>query len=378
MPRSGLREGFTTGSAAAAASKAALFFLGGRRDVKAVNIPLPIGGRLKIEIEQVVAQGAGARATVIKDGGDDPDVTNRARIGSTVHYDRGLKRPQITIEGGRGVGRVTRRGLPVPVGEAAINPVPRSQIEAAVREALPDTGLEGTVSVVIDVERGAEIARKTLNPRLGILGGISILGTRGTVKPFSNKAYRETIISCLDVAKGEGRDAIALTTGGKSETFLRKELPTLEDLTAIQVADFFAFSLRAAVKRRFRDISYACFFGKLVKMAQGHAYTHAGYSRIDFSLLSAWCGALGIGPSAEQAIQQANTAREAREIIRESKVGPTVFKDIVTRAVTTARRFAGPKPHLTFYLFDFDGELLCRQQDAGRMPADGHDDPITG
>jgi len=377
MPRSGLREGFTTGSAAAAASKAALLFLAGRRDVRAVDIPLPVGGRLTIEIEQVAAYGDGVRATVIKDGGDDPDVTNRARIGSTVRYDRGRRRSQISIEGGRGVGRVTRRGLPVAVGEPAINPVPRSQIEAAVREALLDTGLKGAVSVVLDVERGEEIARKTLNPRLGILGGISILGTRGTVKPFSNKAYRDTIISCLDVARGEGRDVIALTTGGKSEAFLRKELPTLEDLCAIQVADFFAFSLRAAVKRRFCDISYACFFGKLVKMAQGHAYTHASRSRIDFALLAAWCSALGIGQSATQAIKQANTAREAREIIREGKRGPTVFLDTVKRAVATARRFAGPNPLLTFYLFDFDGELLCLQKDAGRMPAGKHDDPIT-
>jgi cobalt-precorrin-5B (C1)-methyltransferase len=262
------------------------------------------------------------------------------------------------------------------VGEPAINPVPRSQIEAAVREALLDTNLEGTVHVVIHVEKGAEIARKTLNPRLGILGGISILGTRGTVKPFSNKAYRDTILSCLDVARGEGRAAIAFTTGGKSEAFLRKALPTLADLAVIQVADFFAFSLRAAVKRGFRDISYACFFGKLVKMAQGHAYTHASRSTIDFSLLAAWGGDSGLGDSAKRAIQQANTAREAREIIRASKRGTKVFKDIVKRAVVTARRFSGPHPHLSLYLFDFDGELLSRQQDAGRMPSEGHDDPI--
>ncbi len=377
MPRSGLREGFTTGSAAAAASKAALLFLGGRRGLKEVGIPLPVGGRLSIPIEQVATCADGARATVIKDGGDDPDVTNKARIGSTVRCDPSSAQPQVSIDGGSGVGRVTRRGLPVPVGGPAINPVPRRQIEAAVREALRETGLEGAVFVVIDVERGEEIARKTLNPRLGILQGISILGTRGTVKPFSNKAYRDTIISSLDVARGAGRDAIAFTTGGKSEAFLKKELPALEDLASVQVADFFAFSLRAAVKRGFKDISYACFFGKLVKMAQGHAYTHASRSTIDFSLLAGWCGAMGVDLPASEAIRQANTAREAREIIREAKGGAEILQGIAGKAVSVARRFAGPNPSLTFYLFDFDGVLLSRVQDAGGVPARGYGVHIT-
>ena len=365
MARKRLREGFTTGSSAAAGAKAALLFLSGKKRFKKVNIPLPVGGRLSIPVAQIERIGQGARVTIIKDAGDDPDVTHKAKIRATVKFVQGKVGEEIIIKGGEGVGKVTRPGLPIPVGEPAINPAPRRQIREAVREGLTESGFRGTVSVTIDVVNGEKIAKKTLNPRLGIVGGISILGTRGTVKPFSNKAYRETITASMDVAKAGGLNMIALSTGGKSESFLKKEYPELSEVAFIQVADFFSFSLQEAVRRGFQDILYTCFFGKIIKMAQGHPYTHAKDSRIDFDLLAQWCGSLGMDEEKTIIIKKANTGREARGVIRGDVNGEIIFNDIVKRAIHSARTFAGPSPNITYYLFDFNGEVLATKRDEG-------------
>ena len=365
MARKRLREGFTTGSAATAGAKAALLFLSGKKRLNKVNIPLPVGGRLSVPVAQIERIGQGARVTIIKDAGDDPDVTHKAKIRATVKFVQSKAGEDIIIRGGKGVGKVTRPGLPIPVGEPAINPAPRRQIREAVREGLTESGLRGTVSVTIDVVDGEKIAKKTLNPRLGIVGGISILGTRGTVKPFSNKAYRETITASMDVAKAGGLNVIALSTGGKSEGFLKKEYPELSEVAFIQVADFFSFSLQEAVRRGFQDIFYVCFFGKIIKMAQGHPYTHAKDSRIDFDLLAEWCVSLGMNEEKTRIIKKANTGREARGVIRGDENGEIIFNDIVKRAILSARTFASPLPNITYYLFDFDGKLLATQRDEG-------------
>ncbi len=359
MARNRLREGFTTGTAAAAAAKAALILLLEDKSVSSVDVPLPREGRLVIPLAGVAFLEDGAEALVVKDGGDDPDVTHKAGIRAIVNrlHTRGNSR--VVIRGGSGVGRVTRPGLPVPVGEAAINPAPLRQIEAAIREVLDETGIGGEIVVTIEVDDGERIAHKTLNPRLGILGGISILGTRGTVKPFSNKAYKDTITMSLDVARAQGLASVALATGGRSERLLRELRPDLTDPACIQVGDFFAFSLREASKRGFKSILYACFFGKLIKMAQGHPYTHARKSRIDFAVLASWCGRAGLDRESVQAVSLANTSREALEIIRRDKAGYLVLEHALNRASENARRIAGPGPELAFYLFDFDESLLA-------------------
>ncbi len=257
------------------------------------------------------------------------------------------------------MGRVTRPGLPVPVGESAINPAPLRQIEAAIREVLDETGTGGEILVTIEVDDGERIALKTLNPRLGIVGGISILGTRGTVKPFSNKAYKDTITMSLDVARAQGLSSVALATGGKSERLLRELRPELPEPAWIQVGDFFAFSLKEASIRGFESILYACFFGKLIKMAQGHPYTHARKSRIDFSVLASWCDSAGLGREIVQAVGLANTSREVLEIIREEKGALLLLEQAMARAADTAGRVVGPEIEVAFYLFDFDETLLA-------------------
>ena len=358
MARKPLRYGFTTGSAAAAGAKAGILYLAGQGSVKKIDIPLPMGGRLTIPIAEAAVNGMGCAVTVVKDGGDDPDVTHRIRIKSIVRLLPEGDPSQITILGGEGVGKVTRPGLSLPVGESAINPVPRRQIRSAVLEGLKETGLSGSVSVTIEAANGEKIAQKTLNPRLGILGGISILGTRGTVKPFSNKAYKDTITVSMDVAKVAGISTIALTTGGRSERFLKEKIPTLPEVAFVQVADFFSFSLKEAAGKGFTDILYACFFGKLVKMAQGHPYTHARKCEIDFDLFAHWCLSLGMKQERISNVARANTAREALSIILDDPHGEGVMNEILNRALVSARGFAGPFPNIAYYLFDFGGGLL--------------------
>jgi cobalt-precorrin-5B (C1)-methyltransferase len=331
-----------------------------------VDIPLLEGGRLMIPISSIEINGNSCSVTVIKDAGDDPDVTHKARIRTSVRIMPAKEHGSIAILGGQGVGRVTRPGLPVPVEEWAINPGPRKQIKEAIREALSETGFRGGVSVLIEVINGERIARHTLNPRLGIVGGISILGTRGTVIPFSNEAYCDTIRVSMDVARAEGVFCIALSTGGKSEGFLRRTRPDLPETAFIQVADFFSFSIRCAVEKDFSHILYSCFFGKLVKMAQGHENTHAKRSRIDFYTLSRLCASYGMDKQRVVQIKGANTAREALQNIVEDPRGMEVIRQITKDALVNARRFAGKGPDITYYVFGFDGLLLNSQTDHGK------------
>lgn len=361
-----LRHGFTTGSAAAAAVKAALMALltGGETPTE-MDIPLPDDGRLTVPVESVEIHGDHARATVIKDAGDDPDATNRARISCTVCLMNGPGKGSVEIRGGQGVGMVTKPGLPVPPGEPAINPGPRKQLQKAVRECFLSAKAEQTgVMICIEVADGERIARKTLNPRLGIVGGISILGTRGTVIPFSHKAYEDTITMSMDVARAQGAKIIVLSTGGRSERLAKKLNPELEDSCFIQVADFFAFSLKEAAKRGFEHIIYSCFFGKLVKMAQGYPYTHAKKASIDFAALAEWCGSCGMEEKDLRIIRGANTARQALEIICKSKVGYRITGRIIGEAISNARRFAGEGPRITYCLFSMEGELLAEMNDS--------------
>lgn len=354
-----LRTGFTTGSAAAAAAKAALLHLAGKDHLKSVEIPLPDKGRLSIPVKMVRQKGDMVKAVVIKDAGDDPDVTHRAEIWAIIQFDPKGKDGDVKIMGGKGVGRVIRPGLPIAVGEPAINPTPRAQIEESVCEALYETGLRGAVTVEICVPKGEELAQKTLNPRLGIMGGISILGTRGTVIPFSHEAYKETITLGLDVARASGLEHVVFSTGGRSEKFARKILEEIPEVAFIQVADFFAFSLGEASKKGFSQISVACFFGKLVKMAQGHPYTHAHASSIDFQRLARWCSEKGITEDSAKKIKRANTAREALEIIMQEPNAEVAIRAIIEKALEVAKGLVGPQTKVSYYLFSMDGELIA-------------------
>ena len=366
-----LREGFTTGSAAAAAARAATLFALTGVIPQVVDIPLPPphpsdSGRLSIPIAAVVSEDLGVRAAVVKDGGDDPDATHGARIEAHVTLDPAYSGvgPHVLIGGGRGVGRVTLPGLSVAVGQAAINPGPEAQIRQSVLEVLPDY-FKGIALVVIEVPDGEAMAKHTLNPRLGILGGISILGTGGIVRPYSHEAWAACIDSGLDVARAAGHKAVALTTGRRSERLLQERLPFVPDVCLIQAADFFAHALRAASARGFTDVVWSVFPGKLVKQAQGFASTHARKAELDFALLADWAREAGADAGTVAAVAHANTAAQALALVFEDSaaVAGALVELLVARARAAAQGFAGPGVGLCgvsirYVVFDLAGACL--------------------
>jgi cobalt-precorrin-5B (C1)-methyltransferase len=361
MPEKPLREGFTTGTAAAGAAKAAAWRLLTGKPLSRVDTPLPGSGRLVLEVAACALQGGTARAIILKDGGDDPDVTHGAAIVARVTRLDAVP-GTITIDGGQGVGRVTLPGLPVAVGRPAINPGPLAQIRASVTEALAASPAPAALSVTIEVPDGERLAAKTLNPRLGIVGGISILGVSGIVRPFSHAAWEASVAEALDVAKALGHGTVGFASGRRSEALLARQCPDLPETALIQAADFFAFSLAEAARRGFAGIVWGTFGGKLVKMAQGLANTHAHRGETDFSALSGWCREAGWPEELARAAATANTARHAFTMApnREAKVAlVTVLAKV---ALAAMRGFAGPGPALTLLVFDFDDSLLARHE----------------
>jgi len=361
-----LRHGFTTGTAAAAAAKAATLHLLTGRAQDRVDVPLPVGHRMTITILESRVDGEGIMAAVVKDGGDDPDVTDRAVIRAQVQRSAG---DGVTLRGGSGVGIVTRPGLPVAVGMPAINPVPRQQITLAMTEAMANAAACGMnekvgLEVEIRVDRGEELARKTFNPRLGIVGGISILGTRGTVKPFSNAAYQATICQCLNVMQACGVPCPCLTTGGRSERFLRQARPQTPETACVQVADFFSYSMKEVGRRGFDSVLWGVFFGKLVKQAQGHRYTHARSAVLDLTILADWCAECGFAPHVCQEVAGANTAMQALELLNPMPQSKVLFSLLTDKAASAARAFCGHDLRVGYMLFDFSGQILHQTPEA--------------
>ncbi len=361
-------------------------------------------------VAQVLNLGRTACATIIKDGGDDPDVTNGAEIRASVtivrHAPEDISgqepdRPEIVVFAGRGIGTVTKPGLPVLPGEPAINPVPRRmisenitlellrsdiQLEEFLRKLSPDpartwpTGekpalrlpfyadanpapllsLPVRFSVIIEIEapKGRELALRTLNPRLGILGGISILGTTGIVRPFSHEAYEQTIQAAFSVAASNSSDSVVLSTGGKSERFARLKLPHLPPEAFVQIADFFSFAVREAVKFGFTSVIHSIFFGKAIKMALGHPYTHAHAAPMDLELLTATARGLGHDEDFCQKLALANTAMHALDIIGE-KGSYDIVESIARKAAEKSAQLGGGALRVRLILYGYDGKLLA-------------------
>ena len=358
-----LRTGFTTGTAAAAATKGALrLILEGKRPSR-VRIRLLTGDDITIAIHMCsLMKRDEAICTVIKDAGDDPDVTHRAEIGARVslmELDQrcGMDtRPEIIISGGEGVGRVTKPGLEVEPGQPAINPGPRKMITQAIAEVLKKHRLDHSVCTEIFVPRGKKLAKNTLNARLGILGGISILGTTGVVRPMSHDAFIATIESALSVARACGLNRVVLTTGRRSERFAQDCWGRMAPEAFIQIGDFFQLSLAAAAKRGFGHITLAVFFGKAVKMAQGVPHTHAAKSSLTLDRLSGWTLEITKNSELSQAVSTANTARHAFEILHEHH--PEVVSHVGQLIVKSAKRFAGLKTEIRSIIFDYDGKVV--------------------
>lgn len=311
-----LRSGYTTGACAAAASKGAALMLAKQDLVSEVSIDLPSGTGATFQLHGQSFSANEASCFVVKDAGDDPDVTNGAEVHAVVKrnppqsaFDK--EGNSITIEGGKGIGKVTKPGLAIPPGEWAINPVPRKMIETAVGDVLTPFRLQPSAfTTVISIPDGEERAKKTLNARLGIIGGLSILGTTGIVRPISAKAWTDTIDAALDVARACSCKTVVLSTGRSSEIAAQQHLPHLPEEACIMMGDHVEYALQACAKRGFMEPIIACQFAKLLKIACGYKNTHAAASELDLAILRGWAESAQISSRFLEIISHANTARE--------------------------------------------------------------------
>ena len=285
-----LRLGYTTGSCAAAAAKAAAWMLLTGRRKETITLDTPKGIRLELAVREITMRADSVSCAIEKDSGDDPDVTKGTLIFASV---RRTDEPGVHIDGGKGVGRVTKRGLDQPVGNAAINSVPRQMIRENVEEVMALTDSSGGLDVVISAPEGETLAKKTFNPRLGIVGGISILGTTGIVEPMSEAALVETIRVELRQRRAMGKEYALLTPGNYGSDFIRQNLDV--DLnTAVQVSNFLGDALDICRALGFRGALLVGHVGKLVKTAGGMMNTHSKYGDCRMELLAAHAAALGL------------------------------------------------------------------------------------
>ncbi|OKI62445.1 cobalt-precorrin-5B (C(1))-methyltransferase [Micromonospora sp. CB01531] len=349
-----LRTGWTTGACATAATKAALTALVTGVPQGTVEIGLPAGRRVSFAVARCDVEPARrAEAVVVKDAGDDPDVTHGAELTATVAW---RDEPGLRLDGGPGVGTVTRPGLGLPVGGPAINETPRRMIGLAVAEVVDLT--EVGVRVVISVPRGEIMARKTTNRRLGILGGISILGTTGIVRPFSTASWRASVVQAVHVMAAQGERTVVLCTGGRTERAARALLPELPEVCFVEVGDFTGAAVTAAVGDGMTGVVFVGMAGKLAKLAAGVLMTHYTRSKVDLSLLGAVTAEADGDAELVAAVAAANTGRHAYELWEGAGLlGPA--GDLLCRRVRQVlRRFAGHAVTVDVAMVDFAGARL--------------------
>ncbi|MBR1824252.1 MAG: cobalamin biosynthesis protein CbiD [Ruminococcus sp.] len=321
-----LRCGYTTGSCATAAAMAAAEMLLGRKKVDSVSITVPSGDTLTIPvIHQNIGENS-ALCAVVKDSGDDPDITN----GIEVFAEVSLTDSGITIRGGEGVGKVTKAGLDQPVGEWAINSVPRRMMTSAVTEIAEIYGYSGGLSITVSVPKGEELARKTFNPRMGIIGGISIIGTTGIVEPMSSSAMIGTIRAEANMRKAAGYDTLLLTVGNYSEELIRLKAGTLSERT-VTCSNFIGDAIDIAISLKFGGILIIGHIGKLVKLGSGIMNTHSSYADGRMETLIA-CGAIaGVESRILAKITDCATVDAALDILTEHSCTEAVLKVLTER-----------------------------------------------
>lgn len=360
-----MRTGFTTGAAAAAAAKGSLYLLLQGKAPKSVRIDFIGGGHREIDLHTCHRDGNKAICTVIKDAGDDPDVTHKAEIGACVEVNNACV-PQILITGGKGVGKVTKPGLEIPPGESAITSGPLEMIRIAANDVLSETESPAlSIYVEVFVPQGEHLAKRTLNSRLGIIGGISILGTTGIVRPMSHEAYIMTIRSALSVARACGLKRVFLTTGRRSERHAQRIWTDEQEEAYVQIGDFFKLSLELASEMEFETVVLTVFFGKAVKMAYGFPHTHAAKSDMCMKKLSHWAIQATGDPAIAQRILRANTARQAFFMLRDDH--PEVIARVGMEMIRSAKNFIKKSIRIRAVILDFDGLMVFDSQDTNAL-----------
>jgi cobalt-precorrin-5B (C1)-methyltransferase len=349
----GLRTGWTTGTCASAAAKAAVIGLLSGRVPDEVEVGLPGGQRVAFAVTDAVA-GDPAVAAVVKDAGDDPDVTNGAHVTVAATWGDGPT-GQVSLGAGPGVGTVTLPGLGLAVGSPAINPVPSRMIRAAVAEVT-----DRAVALTVSVPGGEEMAARTSNARLGIVGGISILGTTGIVRPFSTASWRASVVQQVEVAAAQGYRHIVLSTGGRTDAAAQRLLPELPPVCFVEVGDFTGIALRRAASAGVGRVTFVGMAGKITKLAAGVMMTHYRRSKVDGDLLEEVARRAGAPPELVAAARATATARHfAEACVAAGCLEP--LAELSRRAAAACRSFVDGRVDVDVVMVDFDGdEVLAR------------------
>ncbi|MEM9655064.1 MAG: cobalt-precorrin-5B (C(1))-methyltransferase CbiD [Actinomycetota bacterium] len=370
----GLRTGWTTGTCASAAARAAAEWLVTGAAPEAVEVGLPSGDRVSFPTADVDPDTP-HRVAIIKDAGDDPDCTDGAHVTAQVAWaedaapadvadgadtgravtadhdaDANGGTDTVTLLGGDGVGTVTKPGLGLPVGGPAINPVPARMIRAAIAEVT-----DRPVVCTISVPGGQKMAEKTSNARLGIEGGISILGTTGIVKPFSTASYRASVVQQIDVAAAQRLDTVVLATGSRSDRWAQEAWPDLPPVAFVEVGDFTGIALRRAAGDGIAQVRFVGMAGKIAKLAAGVMMTHFHRSKVDTDLLETVAKQVGAGETVVAAATETNTARHFAEVcLAENE--PAALTVLCEMAAERCRAHTGDELAVTVTMVDFAGE----------------------
>ncbi len=354
-----LKTGLSTGTCASAATKAALLSLLTKTLTKDVQVTLPKGKVVAMNISWTKFKDNSVTSAVIKDGGDDPDATHGAEICSTVKLSENVGK--IVVDGGIGVGRVTKPGLGLVIGTAAINPVPMRMIIQSVNdvfEIYDKVIKKNGLNIIISVPAGEEIAKKTDNPRLGIIGGISILGTTGLVLPYSTASFAASIRQSLDVGLALGSDVFILTTGGRSEDFCKNLFPsTYPDHSYVQMGDFAGYSVKQCYEKKVKKVIIAGFVGKLTKIAMGVKQTHVRGSHVNMDFMAKLALECNVSEKVISLIKNANTARHVSEII-DSNAVPGYYDLLCKYAFNQMSVYSNNQLSIEVIMFNFNGNII--------------------
>ena len=355
-----MRTGYTTGSCAAAAAKAAVCMLLSGEVIQQVRLMTPKGVELDLEVEQIERRQHGVRCAVRKDSGDDPDVTNGIYVYAEVRKE---PEPGIYLDGGEGIGRITKKGLEQPVGAAAINRVPRQMILEAVKEQSIRYGYQGGLSVIISAPEGKKLAAKTFNPRLGIENGISILGTSGIVEPMSEKALTDTIFLEMKMLKENGIDRCCVVPGNYGRDFLAEQLGVDTD-QAVKCSNYIGETIDAAVNLEMRSLLLIGHIGKLIKVAAGVMNTHSRQADCRMEVLAAYAAAEGASAECVQAILSCITTTEALDLLKEKGILSGVMERVMERIDFHLRHRAGGSLQVEAIVFSTEDGILGKTKRA--------------
>lgn len=370
-----MRCGYTTGTCAAAAAKAAAQMLLSGRKVTEVSVRTPSDITLTLPVCEIQMKAHAVSCAVQKDSGDDPDITNKILIFAEVSYiynssniinDTAAVKPQIIVDGGVGIGRITKKGLARPVGAAAINPVPLKMIEAALKETAEAFGYEGGLQAVISAPQGVEIAKKTFNPQLGITGGISILGTSGIVEPMSEQALIDTIRTEMKMHLADGEQTLLITPGNYGQDFLHETLK-IELKRSIKCSNFIGDTIDMGCELGAKGMLFVGHIGKLVKLGAGIMNTHSKMADGRMEILAACAVRAGAGIETVRNILDCVTTDAALELLKNEKILGKTMEQLMLQIDACLQKRGGDNMQIGAVVFSNEYGLLGKTEQADEL-----------